>query len=73
MEVTGAGRGTDLASRFQVLRDRCQRELELCAIGAVKAQSAKPQYALEVNLATSSITAPARATNVGTVFARGTA
>ena len=32
----------------QVLRDSCQRELKLRAAGAAKAQSAKPQNALEV-------------------------
>ena len=38
----------ELGEPPQVLCDRCQRELELRAAGTAKAQSAKPQNALEV-------------------------
>jgi hypothetical protein len=37
-----------LASRLRFCVDRCQRELELCAAGTAKAQTTKPQNALEL-------------------------
>jgi hypothetical protein len=38
----------ELGEAPQVLRDRGQRELELCSARAAKAQSVKPQNTLEV-------------------------
>ena len=48
MEATGGGASHKLGEPPQVLCGRSQRELELCTAGTAKAQTTKPQNALEV-------------------------